>query len=559
MNQTNENETDQKVTSSRLAALVGFEEDDKKPGGAVVTGAAPFDGDEEGVRDDPRSIPSTRPQWSRPFNKALLVLGGTSAVVFAAYLFLDNLFTMPTRRVEKQVLQEFPAPDIDEPEKNETGKLKAEVALGEQAHAFEKIKKRGRNKPAAKEKSASKSRSPAPSSVPKERAHPPVHYVARKAISTIPVRQRRPIALPVSQVERKERSAAKPPQRKPDQDPNVMRLAAITAGSYGQVVNVAASTIDKSGLLQETRDEHTIASESVVAEEESDSLPIETESPVEYTSFEKNNQKSEVPFKRRGAYANQAERSAPMINYEDEAPILLEKPRKIISAEAAAPAVLSSPLYFDQGQATMLGSERYTVILTEPIVGTDNVEILPAGTQLVSKLQSVSESGTVDLVPIKAFVPQNGGFEEFPFQEGMFVVRAQGGMPLIAKERRERKSRSSRTLDQLATFAVEEVTGGQGGFVEEGSNILVRSLRDGDNRGVRNASGGRGVFYLSRGTKVEVSLKEPVALSVPPSAVETELVEPTPEHKLPLYSTDNRFKIPNAWQVPESASEHYNY
>jgi hypothetical protein len=104
----------------------------------------------------------------------------------------------------------------------------------------------------------------------------------------------------------------------------------------------------------------------------------------------------------------------PPVNQTEEAAILLEQPMRslVLVTGTHATAVLETPLI--RAADTETESPRFVVHLTEPLLTPEKEMGLPADTQLVVQVQSVKESGLVQLA-VTSFI-QAG--QEYPLPEG---------------------------------------------------------------------------------------------------------------------------------------------
>lgn len=394
--QNNLEQANPNTSQSRLASLVGFEEEVTQEQEQMLSASSDLRQEQKDTIStsssdvepstalDPRDASSFRPVWARPGNKAYVVLAGTSVVALLLYGISHTLFNTPLRQAQtpSDRLQEFPSP---EETRNPIGTLKVETALGDQAVALAKLNEKNQ--------------------LSKHNKVTPVRVVSQK----VPVRARtapRPIATPVAtrpaprfvrepsqfrssypQVRQYPRAIAPtppaiaqrpsaPPQvQVPEspQDPMEQWLAASQMGSY-------TSSNSKDRSTQVTQEEQIA----------SDSLP-DRETPVKYASLTTSNSSRSRLDEQVDSDDYQAQ----------EYPILQEKPRQFIRAGTTAKATLATSLAWDESEKSLDEDGDVVIVLDEPIIA-DGAVMLPEGSQLIAKVQSLYDSGLVRLVAVAA-------------------------------------------------------------------------------------------------------------------------------------------------------------
>jgi hypothetical protein len=119
----------------------------------------------------------------------------------------------------------------------------------------------------------------------------------------------------------------------------------------------------------------------------------------------------------------------------DEVPVLQGRLERTVLIGTSAPGLLESTLVTEAGQTR---PDQYIVRLTAPLVAGDGVQVLPAATRLVVRLQSVSAVGLVRLTAVAALTERNGSLQQIDLAEGAVIVRGPNGQPLIARDLNDR-------------------------------------------------------------------------------------------------------------------------
>ncbi len=363
---------------------------------------------------------SPSPLWSQPQYKAAVVLGLGSIVVGALYLFVDHLNFSTKAPTTAQKLQDFPKPVTTNTAGSEEGKLKAEVALGDQVQAFNRINQKsvpggakpvsnpggkarlpnapGSISPSANSSAAPPNYSPQPSSYP---ARPTYSYHPASSTYSEPSAPRT-YSPPVTRAEptayrsssnfnsptyptRAVSSPVNSPDPTPPVDPTETWIATARLGSYGEVSNTEpAQSTDSS-------DQNNIASASASSSSQSPSTSVS------------------IP---------------------EESSIITGTPLKTLVIGTIAKGTLETPFTWMPGQ-----SNHYLIRLTQPLMAGDGTQALPAGTQLETEAASVSGDGLVQMVVIAVIQPdgQEQPLSSDAVSKRAIQVFAANGRPLIAK------------------------------------------------------------------------------------------------------------------------------
>lgn len=521
---TNTNDfSDEQLSDSQLATIVGFQQDNEEDN--LDIDAEPVEvqqAAEAQLRQaDPRNHFTNSPFWTNPFVKLAAVMAGTSVFAFAGYLLLSSLMKpLPSRQT---TLQQFPLPDEKTEEQKQA--IEGEVALGDQVRDFEKFS----NQPTSTTKTKPKLERKKPEAQLKPpqpvryqsspRTYHPQQVVRRP--QTIPYQSPPAPVLPVAR--RPSFSPVKTPVVNPPLPPRQQSTPATTTvdpkEQWMQIAKIGSYAGNNSVLPE--------AQETVLAEEPPETFDNSSYQQAVYNIGSETVQSDQPQI---------SEDIAP----ELESPILEEQKQiqQLIKGGTQAKAVLVTPLAWDSHSREQI-EDSYTIVLSQPLLAADGSVVLPAETQLVARLRSLSESGIVRLFAVTAFVEQDGQIREIPLPQNVVQIRGAKGKPLIAKSfdqdgSRNRNSTTKRIALGALRGAADFFHGSLEGVVEEGTESLLDDLKAPNS--AQLSRGDQNVFYLPAGTDIEVFINQPTNLSIPASGHQTlESYQPETEiHQLSL-------------------------
>jgi hypothetical protein len=120
----------------------------------------------------------------------------------------------------------------------------------------------------------------------------------------------------------------------------------------------------------------------------------------------------------------------------DAAAILSGVPSHVVSilAGARAAGTLSTPVVWAQDLDNAQQPQRFGLQLTEPILAADGTVALPAGTQMVTQVNTISGSGLVELSVIAIVMPTATGNRVVSVPAGAVLIQGAQGNPLMAEE-----------------------------------------------------------------------------------------------------------------------------
>ncbi|BCL34438.1 TrbI/VirB10 family protein [Nostoc sp. MS1] len=181
----------------------------------------------------------------------------------------------------------------------------------------------------------------------------------------------------------------------------------------------------------------------------------------------------------------------------------------------------------------------FVIRLTEPLKGADGAIAVPANTEILTELKSVSEQGVMQLNLTKMIVQNNGVLSERDIPNNALTIRGAGGSPLLAKQYPDRGSsiagmdaglfvlggiaKGAELFNRTDSSVV--VNGGSttvttgnnrrnyvAGVVEGGLNSVVPQISQRNQQAVAQMMQQTNVWLLGAGTQVEIYVNQAVQL-----------------------------------------------
>lgn len=388
-------ETDSADWESRMAKLVGFEEESPKVNvDSVEADSASL----QENQSQPQEVQTEQSLSSNPFAKLALVGSATLAVVVVAGAFLSQVMNtsnqQPTNNLvsstaELPAISESPQPSLEQ----EVEILKTKLALAEQAQTVTAAQQNLRNRVASRvETPRVRESTPRPvqtASTP--RVVTVERIVERPAFSPIPVS---PIAIappppplpaPVAV------TTPETPPSPPDPLEEWTRLAKL--GSYGQVNTTGESRVNTALSVPK--------SNSNVEAQITNSNPEPTPPQSDILVSQAQSQSS-----------------------------------KSIKVGSSVKAVLATAVFGETTRAQNNQSNEdgnvFVLRLTDPLKSVDGAIALPANTELLAEISSISEQGLLRLNVVKVISENNGELIEKTLPNNAITVSAPQGKPLVA-------------------------------------------------------------------------------------------------------------------------------
>ncbi|MEA5526893.1 TrbI/VirB10 family protein [Nodularia spumigena] len=389
-----EPEVDASDWESRMAKLVGFQEESPQINvDAVEADSASL----EPFQSQPQEVQTEQSLSSNPFAKLALVGSATLAVVVVAGAFLSQIMNTSNQRPRNNFVSSTPplqatSESLQQNLAQEVEILKTKLALAEQAQTVTAAQQNLRNRVAARvETPQIREARPRPvqtASTPRvvtvERiieipASPPV-AVPPIAIAPTPPPPPAPVAVatPVTQVS------------PPDPLEEWTRLAKL--GSYGQVNTTGQSRVNTALSVPES---------NTNVEQVSNSNPEPT-----------------LP--------------------QPDILVSQSQSAKSVKVGSSAKAVLATALFGETTKSRNNESNEdgnvFVLRLTNPLKSVDGAIALPANTELLAEIISISEKGLLQLNVVKVVSEENGELIERNLPKNAIMVRAPQGKPLVASQ-----------------------------------------------------------------------------------------------------------------------------
>ncbi|MEH1768243.1 hypothetical protein [Nostoc sp.] len=487
---------------SRMSRLVGFEE---KSSSTATQGSEDSATPLESV-SQPQEVQTKQPLSSNPFAKLALVGAATLAIVLLGGVFLSKLMSTSSQKPKNLVsapVQEQPTESKSQQLEGEVDTLKTKLALTEQAQMVKAAQQQlriAKSTPtvALPQPSVRQQVIPTP---------PPTAYVP-------PTVTERIVPVPPSQPF----TSAQLPVVRPNIQPVVSitppspfeewaRLAKL--GSYGQV-NASNQPTSNIATLE----------------------------PV-------NKQQTPNPN--------------PEKTPEPQAPVVSQaQGQKSVPVGSSAKAVLATAIFGETtkssgGGETDENKNVFVIKLQEPLKSKDGTIALPANTEFLTEIRSLSEQGLLQMNIVKVISQNNGNSIEQSLPNNAIILRGTQGKPLIANKFPSQGSSISsmdtglfvlggiskaaelinvpntQLVPLTTTTSTPNTTGGGSttsssttittvsqpernlgaGVVEGGLNSIVPQIAQRNQQAIAQMSQQNNVWFLPAGTNVEVYVNQP--------------------------------------------------
>ncbi|MBW4560067.1 MAG: TrbI/VirB10 family protein [Mojavia pulchra JT2-VF2] len=401
---------------SRMAKLVGLEDEE---GSLSASG--------EKLEDSTTSQPSPSQQSkvateqrlsSNPFAKLGLVGTATLAVVLFAGVFLTQLMGGSNQKPKKKniIASEVAAPVINESPRPELEieALKTKLALTEQSEAVKLAQQQLRN---TQVNSLGSSRDGLTAGVPRTSKStskvdvPKIVTVERivQVPQSLQPTNYRP-ALPNLVAARPDTQPSVKVTPSPTMNPLQTWANLAKLGSYGQVT-----------ISDRPRDHISASANNPNVEQQA------TNPEVDPRQIDPTQTPESI------AAANKAEKETLIANKETK------QISKSLAVGNSVKAVLATAVFGAATNSTSSDSSEsqknvFVVRLTEPLTGADGQVVIPAETELLTEIRSLSEQGLLQLDVVKAITKNNGEITETSLPPNAMTIRAPQGKPLVAQQ-----------------------------------------------------------------------------------------------------------------------------
>ncbi|ACC82637.1 TrbI/VirB10 family protein [Nostoc punctiforme] len=384
---------------SRISKLVGFEEESSS-------------GDLQGSEDSampqeslsqPQEVQTKPPLSSNPFAKLGLVGAATLAIVLVGGVFLSQLMGTSNQKPKNIVSPPVREQPINESTSQqlavEVDTLKTKLALTEQAQLVRAAQQQLR---IAKSTPKVALREPSVSSRGTQKViptPPPIAYAPR----TVTVE--RIVKVPASQLPSPQLPVVKPntqpvvniaPPAPPNPFEEWAKLSKL--GSYGQV--------------------------------NANDQPNNTVAASEPPNNPQPQQQTQTPNPEQ---TPQQQTPAPLVSQAQQ------QGQKSVAVGSSAKAVLATAIFGEttkSGGGGDTGEQKnvFVIRLKEPLKSTDGAIALPANTEFLTEISSLSEQGLLQMNVVKVVSQNNGNPIERSLPNNAIIIRASQGKPLIANK-----------------------------------------------------------------------------------------------------------------------------
>lgn len=372
---------------SQMSRLVGFEQESSTdiPGSEDSVTAQEF-------LSQPQEVQTKEPFSSNPFAKLALVGAATLAIVLVGGVFLSKLMTTSNQKPKNIVSPEARSQPISPSNSQQLGAevdtLKTKLALTEQAQMVKAAQQQLR---IAKSTPTVALQKPSVSSRDREKVIPtpapaPTVYVPQ----TVPVERVAPLPLPSPQVVNTQPVANITPPAPPSPLEEWRKLAKL--GSYGQV---------------------NATNQPIAAAPELPNNP-------------------------------QAQEQTPNPNPNQTTPPAVSQAQpqgqKTVAVGSSAQAVLATAIFGETTTKSGGGDEEgegknvFVIRLKEPLKSTDGAIAVPANTEFLAEIRSLSEQGLLQMNVVKVISHNDGNLTEQSLSNNAIILRATQGKPLLANK-----------------------------------------------------------------------------------------------------------------------------
>jgi hypothetical protein len=505
----------------RMAKLVGFEQESPATETQTEVG-------EDTANLPQLSSPSPEPEVStkqslssNPFAKLAFVGTATFALVLVAGAFLSQLMSATNQKPKKTNIVAQKAPQTSTETRlqqleGELETLKTKLALAEQAQAV---------KLAQQQLRVGKVKSPQPTSgvetarnnrlrialqrtpTPTKTVYMPPRVVTR--VVTVPQTPPKSTSpLPVVPTPETQPTVQFTPQHTPDPLQEWARLSKL--GSYGQVLATATpnNTPTNANINRPT--------------------PLAVNNPKVPPKI--NNSQSED---------NTSEPSTSVVSQAQT------KSPKSVRVGTSVKAVLATAVFGETTRATNNRNNQdnspknvFVVRLQEPLKSIDGEVVLPAKTEFLTEVSSISEQGLVQLNVIKLVRENNGNLTEQSLPQNAILIRASAGKPLVANQYKRGTSTAmidasqfvlggigkaaelfNRTESQVTTTATGTVVTNSNprrnllaGILEGGVRTVVPQITQRNQQAISQAMQRTNIWFLPAGKEVEIYINQTMQL-----------------------------------------------
>lgn len=505
----------------RMAKLVGFEQESPATETQTEVG-------EDTANLPQLSSPPPQPEVStkqslssNPFAKLALVGTATFALVLVAGAFLSQLMSASNQKPKKTniVAPKTPRTSTEtrlQQLEGELETLKTKLALAEQAQAV---------KLAQQQLRVGKVKSPQPTSrvetardnrlrvalqrtpTPTKTIYTPPRVITR--VVTVPQTPPNSTSpLPVIPTPETQPTVQFTPEPTPDPLQEWARLSKL--GSYGQVLATATpnNSPNNTNINRPT--------------------PLAANNPKVPPQIN-NSQPEDNTSEQSTSVVSQAQTKSP----------------KSVRVGTSVKAVLATAVFGETTRSTNNRNNQdnspknvFVVRLQEPLKSIDGEVVLPAKTEFLTEVSSISEQGLVQLNVVRLVRENNGNLTEQPLTANAILIRASAGKPLVANQYKRGTSTAmidasqfvlggigkaaelfNRTESQVTTTATGTVVTNSNprrnllaGILEGGVRTVVPQITQRNQQAISQAMQRTNIWFLPAGKEVEIYINQTMQL-----------------------------------------------
>lgn len=504
----------------RMAKLVGFEQESPATETQTEVGEDTANLPQLSSPPPQPEVSTKQPLSSNPFAKLALVGTATFALVLVAGAFLSQLMSASNQKPKKTNIVAPKTPQTSTETRlqqleGELETLKTKLALAEQAQAV---------KLAQQQLRVGKVKSPQPTSrvetardnrlrvalqrtpTPTKTIYTPPRVITR--VVTVPQTPPNSTSpLPVIPTPETQPTVQFTPEPTPDPLQEWARLSKL--GSYGQVLATATpnNTPNNTNINRPT--------------------PLAANNPKVPPQI--NNSQSED---------NTSEQSTSVVSQAQT------KSPKSVRVGTSVKAVLATAVFGETTRSTNRNNQDnspknvFVVRLQEPLKSIDGEVVLPAKTEFLTEVSSISEQGLVQLKVVRLVRENNGNLTEQPLTPNAILIRASAGKPLVANQYKRGTSTAmidasqfvlggigkaaelfNRTESQVTTTATGTVVTNNNprrnllaGILEGGVRTVVPQITQRNQQAISQAMQRTNIWFLPAGKEVEIYINQTMQL-----------------------------------------------
>ncbi|MBW4643150.1 MAG: hypothetical protein KME23_09170 [Goleter apudmare HA4340-LM2] len=219
----------------------------------------------------------------------------------------------------------------------------------------------------------------------------------------------------------------------------------------------------------------------------------------------------------------------------------LRQSPKSVAVGSQAKAVLATAVFGETTKSANSDNKNaFVVRLKEPLKSVDGTIALPANTEFLAEIRTLSDQGLLQLNVVKLMLSEQGKVTERSLPENAIAIRAPQGRPLIANQFPNRGSsiasmdvglfvlgglgKAAELINRSEAQVVTTTSGGTivsntnpqrnllAGALEGGMNTVVPQISQRNQQAISQLSQRTNVWFLPAGTSVEIYINQVIEL-----------------------------------------------